>query len=266
MIRSKFFIALILIILFIFSRCSVKNENVETKDSLQSLSKTDSGILLSGIWQLDYYPDSILFHKSINKYSKWSSSYAYNIEFSGDSCQFIGCHESWWNKLGKVNDNLYRTITNYDDHFEIRLSENGTFFLTEFRKEGTLGPYPYHQVNKILTLDSLERRIAKEIFAGQYQVLFSDTLKCNPVITLDGKFNITGIEGMSKYEIETEDDWDTALENSFYIIGDHNQSKRFSFQFSGDTLRLMNYRFNYEENEFGLEEITTPAIIMKKIN
>jgi len=219
-------------------------------------SNLDKSTFLEGIWQLDYYPDSMFAKRSINDFSRWNSGYAYNIEIIGDSCQFIGWHESWWNKLYKLKENIYVTAqTPGEQYWEIDLKPNNKLVLREIQRNRTKMDtgvwYPYHQIDQVLTQKVLKERIAKKIFAGKYRLVFNDTLKCEKTITLDAKFGIKGIQGVNKYNFETEIDIDFPLDNAFGLYNKNNEkdssnlniSNDFSFEFKGDTLLIKGFKY-----------------------
>ncbi len=231
-----------------------------------SFQKTDS----FEIWQLDYYPDSVFITRDINFDHIWESSYAYNIQFSKDSCQFIGWHESFWYHLAKFSKNEYLTIGTGPYYWLLEFTSKGKLMMREIRNGSDSIEmsryYPYHCVRKILTQDSLQRKIAKDIFAGTYKLLFNDTFTCEKKIVLDEKFRVKGIEGITNYRVETEVDWDFAVENAFWLTSKSNESNKcFSYKFFGDTLLIRDYKIS--ESEYGdFPEITNTRIKMLKIS
>jgi hypothetical protein len=261
------FNALIIILLITFGCNNNQTENISnSKDSAEIASKIPVNF---EIWQLDYYPDSIFITHSINFNHIWESNYAYNIQFSEDSCQFIGWHESWWNRLKKVNKNEYRTISDPPYCYELKFNADGKLFMREIWEGSDTTKiskyYPYHRVEKILTQDSLQRRIAKEIFAGTYELIYNDTFACDKKIILDEKFGVKGIKGIVKYGIETEIDWDFSVENAFWLTPKNNKSQDcFSFKFVGDTLFIKDYKTS-ESPDGDYAEITKTRIKMLKI-
>jgi|GEM_PF-3808919 len=231
-------------------------------------------IYVQGIWQLDYYPDSIFIKRSIFDCSNWNSGYAYNIEIKGDSCQFIGWHESWWNKLYKLKENTYTTAqTEGEQYWEIDVKPNNKVALREIQrnhaKMDTGVWYPYHKVDRILSQKELKKRIAKQIFAGKYKLVFNDTLNCGKTVILDENFGVNGIRGVNKYNFETEIDIDFPLDNAFGLYNksqennssDYNISNNFSFEYKGDTLELKGVKYLGD----GAFNILGPRIKMVKM-
>lgn len=221
------------------------------------------------IWQLDYYPDSILINRSINDNSGWESAYAYNIQFSEDSCQFIGWHESWWNRLKKTKDKEFKTIGDETQYWELKFVSNEKLLMRQiFIRDGKadIGQFvPYHKVDKLLTIDYLDHKIAKEIFAGTYSVLFNDTFDCEKTVVLDGNFGVKGIKGIANYNFETAIDWDFPVFNAFGFTKKGDQvNKGLSFKFSGDTLLIKDYKLIYDNGDFDHVEISKTRIKMIK--
>jgi hypothetical protein len=267
----KHIIKLLIITFSISSSCNhnqANNNSIVQNDSIKVVQKS---IDSSTIWQLDYYPDSIFINRTIDFDPIWESNYAYNIQFLNDSCQFIGWHESWWNRLEKVNENEFKTKNDPPYQWELKFVSKDKLLMREMwygDKETKISKYyPYHRVNKILTQDLLQRWIAKEIFAGTYKLLFSDTFNCEKTIILDDKFGVKGIKGITNYSIETEIDWDFSVENAFWLINKSNDSKKsFSFKFIGDTLFIKDYEIvSSEKYESDIAEITNTRIKLIKV-
>jgi hypothetical protein len=223
----------------------------------------------SQIWQLDYYPDSLLINRSINDNSGWESAYAYNIQFSEDSCQFIGWHESWWNRLKKTKDKEFKTIGDETQYWELKFVSNEKLLMRQiYIREGKadIGKFaPYHKVDKLLTLDYLDRKIAKEMFAGTYHVITYDTLDCDKSVTLDSDFGVKGITGITSYSFETAIDWDFPVFNAFgFNKKGESNNKGLSFRFSGDTLLIKDYKVIQKDDDFDHIEIAKTRIKMIK--
>lgn len=221
------------------------------------------------IWQLDYYPDSILINRSINDNSGWESAYAYNIQFSVDSCQFIGWHESWWNHLIKISDKEFKTKDDTTQYWELRFVSNEKLLMRQIFVRESKTEYgdflPYHKVDKILTLDYLDYKIAKDIFAGTYSILFNDTFECEKTVVLDSDFGVKGIKGIDNYNFETAIDWDFPVFNAFGFTKKGDQvNMGLSFKFSGDTLLIMDYKLIYDNGDFDHVEISKTRMKMLK--
>ena len=264
--RTIFFLGLFLIIIISCGQRQSIN-SVETKDSLSNITNNSEKFQ---IWQLDYYPDSIFIARSINDKSWNSSAYAYNIQFSKDSCQFIGWHESLWMKLIQVDKYDFKT-TYPTQFFELKFKSDNKLLMREIyireEKTDTSEYYSYHRTNNILTQDSLKNEIAERIFAGTYKVLFNDTLECEPIVTLDNKFGVKGINGVKAYFIETEIDWDYPVFNAFgFSKSKLDFNKGLSFLFSGDTLIIKDYKEILNENgDFCRTEINRPRLKLLRI-
>jgi hypothetical protein len=266
--RSKVFYSILLIItwiLYSYSNQSATHSplhNGTLKNSLSDLKRFQ-------IWQLDYYPDSIFINRSINDNSEWESSYAYNIQFSEDSCQFIGWHESWWNHLIKTKDNEFKTKDDETQYWELKFVSSEKLLMRQisFRKgKALIGTFaPYHKVDQELTLEYLDHKIAKDIFAGRYKVIFNDTLDCEKSITFNSDFGVKGIKGITSYCFETSIDCDFPVFNAFGLNrkGESN-NKGFSFKFSGDTLLINDYKVVQNDGDFDHVEISKTRIIMIK--
>jgi hypothetical protein len=196
------------------------------------------------IWQLDYYPDSIIYNRSINDNSKWCSSYAYNIKFKEDSCKFYGFHEGWSSRLIKKSENEFWTDT-VMQYFELIFKSDKRLLMREiFIRSNRIDTgefYPFHKVDQLLTRDSLKKLVVNKLFMGKYQLLYNDTFSCNEMIEFDDEFNVKGIEGITKYNIVTEMICDFPVDNAFGF-GDFNYSNMsFTFNFNGDTLFIKDY-------------------------
>ena len=221
------------------------------------------------IWQLDYYPDSILINRSISDNSGWKSSYAFNIQFSEDSCQFIGWHESWWNHLIKTKDNEFKTKDNKTQYWELKFVSSEKLLMRQVTiRDGKVefGKFePYHKVDKLLTLDYLDHKIAKEIFAGTYQVIFNDTMNCDKLVTLDSNFGVKGIKDITSYSFESAIDWDFPVFNAFgFNKKGESNNKGLSFRFSGDTLLIKDYKIVQKDGDFDHIEVAKTRIKMIK--
>ncbi|MFN5169266.1 MAG: hypothetical protein ACK5DD_06550 [Cyclobacteriaceae bacterium] len=226
---------------------------------------------LISIYQHDYYPDSILLTQSI----KWDivneSADRYSLRFSKDSCEFIGYHESWWLKIQRTGLNRFITRSSMpDDYFEIEFTSSHQLRVRNVlikQKDTVKGAYKtYHKVNKVLTQTDLQKRLAKDLFAGKYRVLYKDTVACDTMVTLDSDFNLVGVDHFKGYGIETEIDWDFGLENACWLTQKVN-SKRvyFSFKFSGDSLTFYNYAI-VDTPDGSVPEITSPFLVLRRSN
>lgn len=245
------------------------DSNVDiNKSIIDSLKKIESEI-----WQLDFYPDSILKNREIYKNSDWISSYAYNIEFTNDSCQFIGWWESWWNHIERINDNEFRTIDGKGQYWELKFETPEKLIVRQinYRKKTDqleIGQfYSYHRVDTILTLDSLDHKIAKDIFSGSYHLVYSDTLDCEGTITLNENFSINGIKNLTRYSFETSIDCDYPVPNVFRLYSDdENEIFEFTFKFSADTLFIKEFeRINDSLGDFDHFEIKNSRIKLVKL-
>lgn len=240
----------------------------------QSANKSLTGKQGSDIWQIDYYPDSLLINKSINDNSGWGSDYAYNIQFSKnrDSCQFIGWHESWENKVIKIDDKNFKIKDSDYQYWEIKLVTENKILMrniynkSSYRSKEDTGAFiPYHKVKNILTLDSLNKLVSAKVFAGAYQVLFNDTLTCNNIVEFDKNFGVKGIKGISSYSFETAIDWDFPVFNAFgFNKKGETGNNGLSFKFSGDTLLIKDYKLIQKGGDFDHVEISKTRIKMLK--
>ena len=268
----KFYSSTILF-LVVFLSCN----RIESTNSVSGLNDSLSGLYDNlknaetglDIWQLDYYPDSIFINRSIFDNSEWSSGYAYCIQFMKDSCQFIGWHESAWVKLIKMNDKEYRTL-DPQYYWELKFISADSMLMRQIvvgkQKTDIREFYPYHKVDKILTMDSIDRKIAKEIFSGTYNVLYHDTLDCKNTIVLDHEFGVKGISDIESYYFETDIDCDFPIFNVFGFNrkGEHGNTG-FSFQFSGDTLFIKDYEVIRVDGDFDHVEISKTRIKLVKM-
>ena len=249
------------------------NDSIEKKSDQNNSLSTPAKFEGNEIWQLDYYPDSILINRSINDNSGWKSSYAYNIQFSGDSCRFVGWHESWWNKLIKIDDKNYKINDIGYQYWELKFDSNNKLFMRHIynknhshSQEDTGIFIPYHKVERLLTLDSLKHVIAKKMFAGTYNVVFHDTLNCERTITLDSNFGVKGIKDIVSYYIEPDIDWDFPVFNAFGFNKKWKMNNNgLSFKFSGDTLLIKDYKMIEVNGDFDHVEISNARIKMVKI-
>lgn len=217
-------------------------------------------------FQHDYYPDSIFLTRSITWDIVHESAYSYCLEFAGDSCQFIGYHESWWKKIKKIKENTFVTAgLSTDDYFEFEFLSRERIRMRNIRVKGIDSvKYAfkyYHIVPGVLTQLDLQKRMAKELFAGTYQVIYKDSLQCDSVIIIDENFKITGIKHFSTYGIETEIDWDFGLENACWLAArTGGDRKYFSFKFSGDSLTFFNYEMRETEDGM-IPKISQPLFV-----
>ncbi len=237
---------------------------------------------IHGIWQLNYYPDSILIKKSINNCSKWSSDYAINIWIRGDSCGFFGWNDrDWWLKMTKINNHEYVIgDSTSQQYFEFLVAKNKILEMRQIsnRKKAhkiQFGSYyPYHRVKALLSENELKKKITREWFAGKYKLIYNDTFTCDRNIVLDTEYAISGIHGISSYNFESIIDIDFPLDNIFELntIKDPKDSVKYwnkplSFQFKGDTLILNNYKVQYRDGgDVGGYLVTRPRIKMVKIS
>jgi len=233
---------------------------------------------ITGIWQLDYYPDSIFIHRSINDCSEWTSDYAYNIQFEGDSCHFYGWNENGSEPVLKVNSFLYRTKSK-DPYWEFKLETKEKLLIREidemYHHDSIIRPYfPYHRVNKVLTMDALKKRIAKEMFAGKYKVVYNDTLATDKIVELDDNLGVKGVKVFTKYEIKPDIDIEFSLPNYFSFFNPEERlkakskydylSKALSFQFSEDTLILKDYEVLTDDGEDDIK-LTRPRMKLLRL-
>jgi hypothetical protein len=248
----------------------------KTDKIIASASISDQNTM-KGIWQLDYYPDSIFIKRNIYGCSKWKSSFAYNVKIENDSCYFTGWHEGWANKIDQNNGRSIKTLPGSGQYFEIHSLSANKMEMREMndRRSHTDSSifYPYHRVDKVLTQEALQKRLAKEIFAGRYKLLFADTLVCEKYITFDSDFGVKGINGISNYKIETEIDFDYPIPNCFILYNPETQMKdynnigtgAFSFSFSRDTLFLNGNKAVQIDGDFDHVAITKPRIKLLKV-
>jgi hypothetical protein len=257
---------ILILLIILFPQCINKAHNkIQTVIQDSEMNEVN----LAGIWQLDYYPDSIFVYRNINKYSGWSSSYAYNLEFQKDSCRFIGWNESAWIKLKYVGKKVYKA-GNESISLEITFISEQKLELCNIHKRKdkteTKECYPYHKVNNVLTQKELDDRIANQIFAGCYKVLFNDTLECDSIICLDKEYKVTGIKDISHYYFETAIDIDFPVPNLFVLRSENKEhNKEFSFTFSGDTLFLKKFKILHDNyGDFsGFDLVKTKIKLLK---
>lgn len=273
--KPKVYYSAILILILIWIFWYNSNQS-SAKSSGQGDTLKSSSTELKGFqnWQLDYYPDSMLINKSINDNSKWESHYAYNIQWSNtnDSCQFIGWHESWWNKIIKIDSRNYKIQDMDYQYWEVKFNSDDKLLMRHIyckygarQKEDTSVFIPYHRVNKILTLESIDNLVAQKIFEGTYQVIFNDTLDCDKFVTLDKFFGVKGIKGITSYSFETAIDCDFAVFNAFgFNRKGESNSNGLSFKFSKDTLLIKDYKEVAVDGDFDHTEISKTRIKMIK--
>lgn len=255
--------------LLLINGCNRKQSGHSTNIHTDTLNKSLTDLKEFQIWQLDYYPDSILINRSINDNSGWGSAYAYNIIFSEDSCQFIGWHESWRKKMQRINETSYRT-SNEVQYWEFKFISVNKMIMREIFVRKTkidIGAfYQYHRVSKILTQDSLQNMIAKNMFTGKYKLLFSDILNFSDTIIFEDNFKVTGIKDVDKYDIETEIDLDFPVKNAFGFRKENEEINRnLSFEFLGDTLFLKDIRIVRNDGDFDHVAVTDTRVKMIKI-
>jgi hypothetical protein len=226
--------------------------------------------LLQGVWQLDYYPDSLLLNKDIYAYSNWTTPYAANLRFAGDSCEFIGWHESIWQKIRSVEPGLY-SAGDADQGYEIKFLSPSVLWFREYSLDkpapgdSTEQWYPYHRVATVLTQAALKKRVAQELFAGRYHVLQTDR-RADSVVVLGTDFSVAGLRGVARYNVVTDMDWDFLLPNAFSWQDRKGEAvAQYSFGFAGDTLVLNNFEQRPEDDSVpsGIL-VTTPAVKLLK--
>ena len=206
---------------------------------------------LRGIWQLNYYPDSLLLKKDIYQYSNWTTPYAATLRFVADSCELIGWHESGWEKVTHVAEGLY-WVGSGDRYQEIQLEPDRLLFReVSVNDSGATTAsewYPYHRVPAVLTQATLAQRLAREVFAGRYRALASD-VPADSVVTLGPGFGVRGLRGVARYGVVTDMDWDFLLPNSFSWYGRRGKEVgHYSFEFAGDTLLLNSFEMRPDDD------------------
>lgn len=255
--RPKMIILICLFLIAVYSCNENKTANKVTaqNDSIINPTKELKGFQ---IWQLDYYPDSMIINRSINDNSGWGAVIAYNIKLSNDydSSSFIGWNETWKNKVIKIDDRNFKVKDLDYQYWELKLESDSKLLMRHIYckygdriKEDTGQYYPFHKVKQILTLDSLNRLFAREVLAGTYNLVFNDTFNCSKTIELDKDFKIKGIEGKTKYYIETAIDFDFPVYNSFGLYKEgENPNQKFSFKFINDTLLIKDYKVRHDKD------------------
>lgn len=222
---------------------------------------------LQGIWQLDYYPDSLLLKKNIYAYSNWTAPYAATLRFAGDSCEFIGWHESGWEKLQPIGQGVYSTL-DPDQGWEVKRMGTDALWFREYKPDDSTELwYPYHRVATVLTQAALQKRLAREVFAGKYRVLQCDR-PADSVVSLGSDFSVRGLPGVTRYDVVTAMDWDFLLPNAFrWQDAAGAPVAQYSFEFAGDTLLLHDFEERPEDEQVpsGIL-VTAPTLkLLKKI-
>lgn len=225
---------------------------------------------LRGVWQLDYYPDSLLLKRDIYQYSDWTTPYAATLRFVADSCELIGWHEAGWEKVTRVTEGLY-WVGSGDRYQEIQLEPDRLLFrevsVSDSGATTTSEWYPYHRVPAVLTQPALAERVAREVFAGRYRVLASD-VPADSVLTLGPAFEVRGLRGVARYRVVTDMDWDFLLPNSFSWYDRRGKEVgHYSFEFAGDTLLLHSFEIRSEDDSVpsGIE-VTAPIARFLKLS
>ena len=184
--------------------------------------------------------------------------------------------EEWSDSIIKINDNLYRT-KGKDQYWEFKLVGNEKLLMNEIgskysdRRSGNY--YPFHKVDSLLTMDFLKKRLAKEMFAGNYKVMYHDTLTTDSIIILDEDFGVKGITGISRYAVRPDIDIDGSVPNSFSFFDPvekaksryDNLSEAFSFSFNKDTLMLNGFDILRKDGDFDGYKITKPRVKLLKL-
>ena len=254
-----------------FTLMFVQCGNVKTHKEESSVAQdtTTQEVNLTGIYQLDYYPDSILYYRDIDKYSNGCTSYAYDVEFTKDSCQFTGWNESFGVKVTSLGGNEFRAGDTLQYWEFIFLPDQKLKMRENYKRKDSIERseyYLFHRVNKVLTQEELEDRMAKEVFEGKYRVLFNDTLECDSIIYLGKNYNVKGVKGRSKYYFETEIDIDYPVPNYFAFRDTGNNGTELSFSFSGDTLLLKKFDIlNDEEGDFSGFKVADTKVKLLKV-
>jgi hypothetical protein len=222
---------------------------------------------VQGIWQLDYYPDSLLLEKDVYAYSSWNSAYAATLRFIGDSCALSGWHEEFGYRARPGAAGEYR-LGGEGQVWDLKLQNNRLLLretLTSGNETTVSEWYPYHRVKTVLTPEAVEKQLAQQVFAGRYRRLQSER-PADSIITLGPDFRVRGLPGVSRYHVVVAMDWDFLVPNGFrWRNAQGKDVSAYSFAFSGDTLRLHGYESRPEDDRFpsGVEVTAPKATFLK---
>jgi|GEM_PF-5392978 len=224
---------------------------------------------VQGIWQLDYYPDSLLLKRDVYAGSRWNSAYAATLRFIGDSCAMIGWHEEFGYRARPVAAGEYR-MGGDGQFWDLKLQSDRLLLretLTSGNETTISAWYPYHRVKTVLTPEAVGKQLARQVFAGRYRRLHSDRA-ADSIVTLGPDFRVRGLPGVSTYHVVAAMDWDFLLPNSFSWRDAHGKEvSEYSFAFSGDTLRLHGFESHPEDDRFPTGvEITAPKAVFLKLS